>query len=80
VGALAIGGLVLLALAGVIAVMAYWPSDFSWPPDPESLRKYITTSEREIKLTVLDEMLDAYDAKRVEPGVDLSVRAQGRLR
>ena len=29
VGALAIGGLVLLALAGVIAVMAYWPSDFS---------------------------------------------------
>jgi hypothetical protein len=58
---LAIVGLVLFAVAGLIAVVAYWPRDFNWPPAPESLRKYITTNEREIKLTLLDEMLDAYD-------------------
>jgi hypothetical protein len=61
VGVLAIVGLVLFAVAGLIAVVAYWPRDFNWPPAPESLRKYITTNEREIKLTLLDEMLDAYD-------------------
>jgi hypothetical protein len=61
VGVLAIVGLVLFAVAGLIAVVAYWPRDFNRPPAPASLRKYITTNEREIKLTVVDEMLDAYD-------------------
>jgi hypothetical protein len=60
VGASAIAGLVLFAIAGLVAVVAYWPRAFNWPPTPESLRRYTTTREREIKLTVLDQMLDAY--------------------
>lgn len=64
VGALAIGGLVMFAVAGLIALVAYWPREFNLPPAPDSLRKYITSDEREIKLTVLDEMLDAYDVNK----------------
>ena len=41
------------------------PREFSWPPAPESLRKYVTSDEREIKLTVVDEMIDAYAANGV---------------
>jgi hypothetical protein len=65
VGVLAIVGLVFFAVAGLIAVAAYWPRDFNWPPAPDSMRKYITTNEREIKLTVLDEMLDAYAGNKM---------------
>jgi len=65
VGTAAIAGLVMFAAAGLIALVAYWPREFNLPPAPDSLRKYITTSEREIKLTVLDEMLDAYDANKL---------------
>jgi hypothetical protein len=60
VGALAIVGLVFFAIAGLIAVVAYWPRDFSWPPAPDSMRSYVTVNEPEIKLTVLDALLDAY--------------------
>jgi hypothetical protein len=62
VGVPAIVGLSLFAVAGVIALVAYWPRDFNLPPAPGSLRKYITSSEREVKLTVVDEMLEAYEA------------------
>jgi hypothetical protein len=65
VGVPAIVGLVLFGVAGVVALVAYWPRDFNLPPAPDSLRKYITSNEREIKLTVLDEMLDAYEANKV---------------
>lgn len=65
VGVPAIVGLVLFAVAGVVALVAYWPRDFNLPPAPDSLRKYITSNEREVKLIVLDEMLDAYEANKV---------------
>lgn len=65
VGALAIVGLVMFAVAGLIALIAYWPREFNLPPAPDSLRKYITSDEREIKLTVVDEMLDAYDVNKL---------------
>lgn len=65
VGTSAITGLVMFAVAGLIALIAYWPREFNLPPAPDSLRKYITSDEREIKLTVLDEMLDAYDANKL---------------
>ena len=65
VGTPAIAGLVMFAVAGSIALVAYWPGEFNLPPAPDSLRKYITSNEREVKLTVLDEMLDAYDANKV---------------
>jgi hypothetical protein len=65
VGITAIVGLVLFGVAGVLALVAYWPRDFNLPPAPSSLRKYITTSEREVKLIVLDEMLDAYEGNKV---------------
>jgi hypothetical protein len=68
VGTLAILGLCLFGLAGFIVVVAYWPRNFSWPPRPESIREYVTTDEREIKLTVLDTMLDAYEANAVWVG------------
>jgi hypothetical protein len=68
VGALAIVGLVLFAIAGLIAAVAYWPRDFSWPPAPDSLRRYITTNPREIKLTALDALLEAYVANDVWVG------------
>ena len=38
---------------------------FTWPPAPESLREYLTSDEREIKLIVVDAMLDAYAANSV---------------
>jgi hypothetical protein len=65
VGALAIAGLGLFALAGLVAVVAYWPRGFNWPPAPRSLRKYISTNERQIKLTVLHQMFDAYESNDV---------------
>src|SRR5262245_51194399 len=65
VGVPAIAGLVMFAVSGLIALVAYWPREFNLPPAPDSLRKYITTNEREIKLTVLDEMLDAYATNKV---------------
>jgi len=58
--------LALFFVAGVIATLAYWPRDFNWPPAPSSLRKYLTTDPREIKLTAIDEMLDAYASNEVE--------------
>ncbi|MBI2755565.1 MAG: hypothetical protein HYX52_02545 [Chloroflexi bacterium] len=64
-GSAAIAAIGCFATAGVIATVAYWPRDFNWPPAPDSLRKYLTTDPREIKLTVLDEMLTAYDQNRV---------------
>jgi hypothetical protein len=51
VGTLAIVGLLLFAAAGVIAIVAYWPRRFSWPPAPDSMRSYILVSGREINLT-----------------------------
>jgi hypothetical protein len=65
VGALAIAGLVLFALAGVVSVVAYWPRGFNRPPAPSGLRKNIITNEREIKLAVLDKMLDAYESNEL---------------
>jgi hypothetical protein len=65
VGAAAVLALGLYAVAGVVAAVAYWPRTFSWPPAPEALRQYITSDPREIKLLVLDEMLDAYAANSV---------------
>ena len=62
VGALAVGAIGLFALAGLVAIVAYWPRTFSLPPAPESLRDYVTSDEREIKLIVVDAMLDAYAA------------------
>jgi hypothetical protein len=66
VGALAIAGLALFFVAGLIATIAYWPRNFSWPPAPDSLRKYLTTDPREIKLIVVDEMIEAYARNAVE--------------
>jgi hypothetical protein len=66
VGALAVAGLALFFIAGLIATIAYWPRDFNWPPAPSSLRKYLTTDAREIKLTAVDEMLEAYAKNEVE--------------
>jgi hypothetical protein len=68
VGGLAIAALGLFALAGLMALVAYWPRTFSWPPAPEALRKYVTSDEREIKLIVVDEMLNAYAANGVRLG------------
>jgi hypothetical protein len=62
VGALAIVAIVVFSLAGLVALVGYWPRAFSWPPAPQSLPKYITSDEREIKLVVVDEMLNAYTA------------------
>jgi hypothetical protein len=65
VGALAISAIGLFSLAGLLAMVAYWPRTFSSPPAPDSLRKYVTSDEREIKLIVVDEMLNAYAANSV---------------
>jgi hypothetical protein len=65
VGALAVTAFVLFSVAGFVALVAYWPRTFSWPPAPESLREYVTSDEREIKLLVVDAMLDAYAANGV---------------
>jgi len=65
VGALAVGAMLAFTLAGLVALIAYWPRPFSLPPAPESLRAYVTSDEREIKLIVVDEMLDAYAANGV---------------
>jgi hypothetical protein len=65
VGVPAIGGLVLFGLAGILALTAYWPRDFNLPPAPDSLRKYVTSNEREVKLIVVDEMLEAYEANKI---------------
>lgn len=73
VGACAIFGLALFFVAGLIATIAYWPRDFNWPPAPSSLRKYLTTDSREIKLIVLDEILAAYASNEVE--LDRKVQA-----
>ena len=73
VGVCAVASMTLYFVAGLIATVAYWPRDFNWPPAPASLRKYVTTDEREIKLTVVDEMLDAYADNEVE--LERKVRA-----
>jgi hypothetical protein len=73
VGALAVGAMGLFALAGLLALAAYWPRTFSWPPAPESLREYITSDEREVKLIVLDAMLDAFAANSVWLGRKLQL-------
>ncbi|MDQ6673916.1 MAG: hypothetical protein M3069_24760 [Chloroflexota bacterium] len=73
VGALAIGAIGLFALAGLLALVAYWPRTFSWPPAPESLREYLTSDEREIKLIVVDAMLDAFAANSVWLGRKLQM-------
>ena len=65
VGGLAIAAIGLFALAGTLALVAYWPRTFSSPPAPDSLRKYLTSDEREIKLIAVDEMLDAFAANGV---------------
>lgn len=73
VGVCAVASMTLYFVAGLIATVAYWPRDFNWPPAPASLRKYLTSDEREIKLTVVDEMLDAYADNEVE--LERKVRA-----
>jgi hypothetical protein len=65
VGALAIAGLGLFALAGLVAVVAYWPRGFNGPPAPRGLRPYILTNERRIKLIVLDQVLNTYESNDV---------------
>jgi hypothetical protein len=60
VGSMAIAGLATFFVAGFIAVRAYWPRDFDWPPKPGALPKYVTTDPRVIKWTVVTEMLDSY--------------------
>jgi hypothetical protein len=62
VGALAVTALAMYAVAGLVAAVAYWPRTFSWPPAPEAMRNYVTTDPREVKLIVVDEMLEAYAA------------------
>jgi hypothetical protein len=73
VGALAVGAIGLFALAGLVALVAYWPRTFSLPPAPESLREYVTSDEREIKLIVVDAMLDAFAANSVWLGRKLQL-------
>jgi hypothetical protein len=67
VGAPAQLAILLYFAAGLCALIGYWPRSFNWPPAPESLRKYVTTDERIIKLYVFDRMLLAFDqnAKRI---------------
>ncbi len=73
VGTLAVAALGLYAVAGVTAAVAYWPRPFSWPPAPEALRRYITSDEREVKLIVVDALLDAYAANGVWLGRKLQL-------
>jgi hypothetical protein len=62
VGGLAVAAMALFAFAGSLALVAYWPRTFSSPPAPSSLREFLLSDEREIKLMVVDAMLDAYSA------------------
>jgi hypothetical protein len=65
VGVLTVAAMGLFSVAGLLALVGYWPRTFSWPPAPESLREYVTSDEREIKLIVVDAMLDAFAANSV---------------
>ena len=60
VGVPAMLGLVFYGIAGVVALRAYWPRDFSLPPDPVDLSDYVGTPEEDIKLDVVDAMVIAY--------------------
>jgi hypothetical protein len=73
VGALSVTAIGLFALAGFVALVAYWPRTFSLPPAPDALRKYLTSDEREIKLIVVDEMLDAFAVNGVWLGRKLQL-------
>jgi hypothetical protein len=63
---LAIG---LYFLAGLCALFAYWPRRFNWPPAPDSLRKYLTTDPRVIKLYAFERMLLAFDQNAANIGM-----------
>ena len=49
-------------LAGLIAAFSYmWGMDLDWPPHPTGLREgFLTTPERETRLTVIDTVVAAY--------------------
>jgi hypothetical protein len=60
--------MLLFGLAGAVALVGYWPRTFTWPPDPNAMRAFVTTDECEIKLIVLDEMVAAYRANELALG------------
>lgn len=52
----------LYLVAGAVVAIAYWPQKFNRPPDPIDLRnRWLTTDPREVKLIVIDSILDAYN-------------------
>jgi hypothetical protein len=53
---------VLFLIAGAIVAVAYWPQEFNRPPDPIDLRnRWLTTEPEEVKLIVIDSILEAYN-------------------
>ena len=65
VGALAVAAIAVFSLAGLVSLVAYWPRGFELAATPASLRDFVTSDEREIKLIVVDAMLTAYAANGV---------------
>ncbi|MBA2447705.1 MAG: hypothetical protein H0V51_06735, partial [Chloroflexi bacterium] len=62
IGAAVVGAVVLFLVAGGIVAVAYWPQKFNRPPDPLDLRgRWLTTDPRQVKLIVIDSILDAYN-------------------
>jgi hypothetical protein len=58
VGTPLIAGVALYLLAGLIAVVAYWPLKFWRPPEPRLLRdQYLTTDPRLTELETVDTVL-----------------------
>lgn len=61
VGAPAFLAVATFLVAGLIAVVAWWPLEFDRPPAPDDLRsEYLTTDPRETKLETIDTILVAY--------------------
>jgi hypothetical protein len=58
VGTPLVVGVGLYLLAGLIAVVAYWPLKFWRPPEPFLLRDHVTTDSRLTKLEAVDTILD----------------------
>jgi hypothetical protein len=62
VGAPLVLGMLVFLVAGLIAIVAYWPLRFERPPEPADLRDaYLTTEPRMTKLVIIDTILQAYD-------------------
>lgn len=62
IGLAVIVAVALFLAAATIVAFAYWPQKFNRPPDPLDLRsRWLTTDPSEVKLIVVDSMLDAYN-------------------